>query len=292
MPKIVGYTKIISSLGAHVSIAGGFDLSIDRALSVGCGVMQIFVKSNRQWFAPPLRQEMCRPFLEHPRRKELQCVFAHSGYLINPAAPEGDVRKKSIHALVEELQRADQLQLPFLVLHPGAHLGVGVEAGIRRVVKALNEVIEKTSHLKTCIALETTAGQGTSIGHELEHLASILGKVKKPKRFCVCVDTAHLFAAGYEIHIEKGYEKTVSRLDELIGLRQIAAFHLNDSKTALGSRVDRHEHIGKGKIGLSTFRWLLNDKRFFAVPKVLETPKSEDMHEDRENLQRLYQLLK
>jgi deoxyribonuclease-4 len=279
-------------LGAHVSIAGGFDRAIDRALSVGCNVMQIFVKSNRQWFAPPLAKELCLPFLEHPRRKELHCVFAHSSYLINLAAAPGEIRTKSIRALIEEIQRADQLKLPFLVLHPGAHLGVGVEKGIQQIVKAADEVIDSTSHLKTRIALETTAGQGSSIGHELEQLAAILDKVKKPDRFCICIDTAHLFAAGYEIHKEQGYEKTFSRLDELIGLKRIVAFHLNDSKTPLGSRVDRHEHIGKGHIGLPTFQWILNDKRFQKIPKVLETPKSEDMHEDRENLQRLFQLIK
>lgn len=277
-------------LGAHVSIAGGFDLAIDRALSAGCEAMQIFVKNNRQWFAPLLTSEMYRSFLEHPKRSQLKSIFAHSSYLINLGA-QGEVRQKSIRALTEEIQRADQLQLPFIVLHPGAHVGVGVEKGLRQIIQALDEVIDATREAKTCISLETTAGQGTTLGHQFEHLAEIFEKVKNPKRFNVCVDTAHVFAAGYPIHEEKGYLKTFQQFDQLIGLKKIAAFHLNDSKTALGSKVDRHEHIGKGHIGLKTFTWLLNDKRFLKIPKVLETPKSDDLHEDRENLQVLRQLL-
>ena len=283
-------SKSFSNLGAHVSIAGGFDRAIDRALSVGCEVMQIFVKNNRQWFAPPLGKTSSQSFLGHPKRFQIKSVFAHSSYLINLGA-QGEVRQNSIRALNEEIQRAEQLQLPFIVLHPGAHVGAGLEKGLQRIVRSLDEVIEATKHSKICISLETTAGQGTTIGSEFEHLSEILGKVKVPERFNVCVDTAHLFAAGYSIHEEKGYIKTFQRFDELIGLKRIAAFHLNDSKTPYGSKVDRHEHIGKGYIGLKTFEWLLNDKRFFKVPKVLETPKSDDLHEDRENLQILRQLL-
>ena len=287
--KKVIYPK--AGLGAHVSIAGGFERAIDRALSVSCEVMQIFVKNNRQWFASLLTPEQCQLFLEHPKRFQLQTIFAHSSYLINLGAPQGEVRNNSVRALIEEIQRADQLELPFIVLHPGAHVGAGMEKGLQRIIDALNEVIEATNSSKTCISLETTAGQGTTIGHTFEHLSEILEKVKTPKRFNVCVDTAHLFAAGYAIHEEKGYAKTFQRFDELVGLKRIAAFHLNDSKTPLGSKVDRHEHIGKGYIGLKTFEWLLNDKRFLKVPKVLETPKSEDLHEDRENLHVLRKLI-
>jgi deoxyribonuclease-4 len=278
-------------LGAHTSIAGGFHLAVDRALSAGFTVMQIFVKSNRQWFAPPLREQERDAFLQHPRRSELKSIFAHNGYLINPAAPEGTTRDNSIRALREELDRADQLGLPFLVLHPGAHLGDGIEVGIARCAAALDEVCETLPKAKTRLAVECTAGQGTCLGHDLAHLRDIFGAMRHPERACVCLDTAHLFAAGYDFRNEAGYTDLIKTLKATVGLKSVVALHMNDSKVPLGSRVDRHDHIGQGHIGLTGFAHWMRDPVWLAVPKVLETPKSDDMHEDVENLDRLRSLI-
>ena len=268
-----------------MSISGGVALAIDRALSIEATAMQIFVKNNMQWFAPgPLPEAEVRAFLEHPRRAELRSVFGHSGYLINLAAANPDFAEKSRRALREELVRADQLRLPFLVLHPGAHMGEGEEAGLAKIVAGLDEVFAALPKVKTRVALETTAGQGTGLGHTFEELAWILKHCQTPERLCICADTAHLFAAGYDISTEEGARRTFERFDEVIGLERLVAVHCNDSKVALGSRVDRHEHLGKGKIGLAPFRFLMREPRFAAIPKVLETPKGKDFAEDRVNL--------
>ena len=278
-------------IGAHMSIAGGVANAIDRALSVGCTAMQIFVKSNMQWFAPaPFGEAELRAFHTHPRRGELRSVFGHSGYMINLAAANPEFAEKSRRALREELVRADQLGLPFLVLHPGAHMGAGEEAGLAKIVAGLDAVFEAIPQVKTRVALETTAGQGSSLGHTFEQLAWIIAHCAHPKRLCVCVDTAHLFAAGYDISTEAGAAETFGRFDRVVGLRHLVAVHCNDSKTGLGSRVDRHEHLGKGKIGLAPFRFLMRDPRFAAIPKVLETPKGQELAEDLENLAVLRQL--
>jgi len=278
--------KTLSPLiGAHMSIAGGVDKSIDRALSVGCTAMQIFVKNNMQWFAAsPFAETELKAFREHPRRGELRSVFGHSGYMINLAAVNPEFAEKSRRALAEELTRADQLGLPFLVLHPGAHMGAGEAEGLAKIVAGLDAVFEVLPNVKTRVALETTAGQGSSLGHTFEQLAWIIEHSAHPKRLCVCVDTAHLFAAGYDISTEAGARETFERFDRIVGLDWLVAVHCNDSKTGLGSRVDRHEHLGKGKIGLAPFRFLMRDKRFAAIPKVLETPKGKEMVEDLENL--------
>ena len=278
-------------IGAHMSIAGGVALAIDRALSVGCSAMQIFVKNNMQWFAAaPFAEAELRAFHAHPRRGELRSVFGHSGYLINLAASNPEFAEKSRRALAEELTRADQLGLPFLVLHPGAHMGAGEAEGLEKIVAGLDAVFAALPQVQTRVALETTAGQGTSLGHTFEQLAWILAHAAHPARLCVCADTAHLFAAGYDISTEAGARETFERFDRLVGPERLVAVHCNDSKTGLGSRVDRHEHLGKGKIGLAPFRFLMQDKRFAAIPKVLETPKGKDGAEDRENLAVLREL--
>ncbi len=279
-------------LGAHMSIAGGVDKSIDRALSAGCTAMQIFVKSNMQWFAPPFSEREIAAWHEHPRRGELRCVFAHSGYMINLGATNPDFLAKSLRALAEELTRADQLGLPWLVLHPGAHMGTGVEAGLQRIVEGLDAVLKKIPKVKTRIALEATAGQGSSLGHTFEQLAWLLARAREPDRLCICLDTAHIFAAGYDISTEKKARAVFENFDRVIGLDRLASIHLNDSKPALGSRVDRHEHIGKGKIGIEAFRYIMNEPRLARVPKVLETPKEADLKEDVENLAVLRSLIK
>ncbi|MEI8233908.1 MAG: deoxyribonuclease IV [Verrucomicrobiota bacterium] len=272
-------------IGAHMSVAGGVALAIDRALSVGASAMQIFVKNNMQWFAAaPFTEAELRAFHQHPRRGELRSVFGHSGYLINLAAINPEFAEKSRRALAGELVRADQLGLPFLVLHPGAHMGAGEEAGLQKIVAGLDAVFAELPQVKTRVALETTAGQGTSLGHTFEQLAWIIGHSAAPERLCICADTAHLFAAGYDLSTEAGTRAAFERFDRILGLERLVAVHCNDSKVGLGSRVDRHEHLGKGKIGLAPFRFLMRDPRFVSVPKVLETPKGKEMEEDRVNL--------
>ena len=277
-------------LGAHMSIRGGVSMAVERARAIRCTAMQIFVKNNMQWFARPLSREEIRAFLDHVQRRELSSVFGHANYLINLAATNPQFHANSIRALAEELVRADQLELPFLVLHPGAHLGAGEEAGLKKIVDSIDEVFRKIPKVKTKIALEITAGQGTCIGHRFEHLAHIIANVREPERLRVCVDTAHLFAAGYEIGSESGVKKTFHEFDRVIGRNRLVAIHVNDSKTHCGSRVDRHEHIGKGRIGLAAFRFIMQRPRFRKIPKVLETPKGKDLAEDVINLKTLQRL--
>ncbi|HEX4641425.1 MAG TPA: deoxyribonuclease IV [Chthoniobacterales bacterium] len=274
-------------LGAHMSIAGGVHRAIERACSIECTAMQIFVKNNMQWFARPLRREQIKAFREHAQRQELEVVFAHANYLINLAATNPQFHANSLRALSEELARADQLGLPFIVLHPGAHLGAGEEAGLAKIIAALDQIFARLPKIKTRIALETTAGQGTSLGHTFQHLVEIIGNVRAPERLCVCLDTAHVFAAGHDLTSAAGTRRMFREFDRSIGLRHLVALHLNDSKTARGSRVDRHEQIGKGKIGLDAFRVIMCDRRFRKIPKVLETPKGKDLREDVENMRTL-----
>jgi deoxyribonuclease IV len=279
-------------LGAHMSIGGGAHMAIERARSIDCTAVQIFVKNNMQWFARPLTRREISAFLDHQQRAELSSIFAHANYLINLAATNPQFHANSIRALSEELIRADHFKLPFLVLHPGAHLGAGEEAGLDKIVKSIDRVFRRIPKIKTKIALETTAGQGSSLGHRFEHVAYIIQNVREPERLCVCVDTAHLFAAGHDIGSESGVKKTFREFDRMIGLDRLAAIHVNDSKTGRGSRVDRHEHIGKGKIGLDAFRYIMRERRFRKVPKVLETPKGKELREDVENLKILRGLAK
>ena len=274
-----------------MSIAGGVHTAIERGCSIKCTAIQMFVKNNMQWFAGPLAREEIRAFLQHHQRSQLSSIFAHANYLINLAATNPPFLTNSIRALCEELTRADQLELPFLVLHPGAHLGVGEEAGLEKIVASIDRVFRNIPEIKTRIALETTAGQGSCLGHRFEQIAYIIQNVREPERLCVCLDTAHIFAAGYEIGNEAGVRKTFREFDRVIGRKRLAAIHVNDSKTASGSRVDRHQHIGKGQIGLDAFRFIMCDRRFRKIPKVLETPKGKELHEDVINLQTLRGLI-
>ena len=266
-------------------------MAIERACAIQCTAMQIFVKNNMQWFARPLSREEIFSFLNHQQRAELASVFAHANYLINLATTNPQFHANSIRALSEELTRADQFELPFLVLHPGAHLGAGEEAGLNAIAASIDRVLRRIPKVKTRIALETTAGQGSYLGHTFEQIAYLIENVAEPERLCVCLDTAHIFAAGYDIRSEAGIRKMFRRFDRTIGLERLAALHLNDSKTALGSRVDRHEHIGRGKIGLDAFRFIMRDRRFRKIPKVLETPKNKELREDVENMKTLRGLL-
>jgi len=278
-------------LGAHMSIGGGAHLAIERARSIECTAMQIFVKNNMQWFARPLERKEISAFLDHAQRAELKSAFAHANYLINLAATNPQFHANSLRALSEELVRADQLELPFLVLHPGAHLGAGEEAGLAKIVGSINRVLAGLPKTKTRIALETTAGQGSCLGRRFEHLACIIANVREPERLCVCLDTAHVFAAGYDLATEKLTKRMFAEFNRIVGLERLVALHLNDSKTARGSRVDRHEHIGKGRIGLEAFRFIMRDRRFRRIPKVLETPKGKELKEDVANMRTLRSLL-
>jgi deoxyribonuclease IV len=270
-----------------MSIGGGVQKSIERARSIECTAMQIFVKNNMQWFARPLTRQEIHGFLKHTQRDELLSIFGHANYLINLAATNPQFHANSLRALSEELIRADQLKLPFLVLHPGAHLGAGEEAGLEKIIESIDCVLSGIPKIKTRIALETTAGQGSSLGSTFEQLAYIIGRVREPERLCVCLDTAHIFAAGYNLGSKSAVRNTFREFDCVIGRDRLVAIHVNDSKTPRGSRVDRHEHIGKGKIGLEAFRFIIRDRRFREIPKVLETPKGKDLSEDVENLKTL-----
>ena len=275
-----------------MSTRGGVWRSLERGATIGCDVVQIFVKSNMRWFGSPHAPADVSKFSEQWAAKKLSAVFGHTGYLINVASPAGPNRDNSLKSLTQEIGFATALGLPFLVMHPGAHLGAGEKEGLRRAIAGLNEVFDATRKSKVRIALENTAGQGSCLGYRMEHLAAIYDGVKSPKRLAVCLDTCHFFAAGYDIRTHKGWDAALKQVDALIGLKQVVAFHLNDSKGDLGSRVDRHEHIGKGRIGLQAFRHIVNDPRLRHSPGCLETPKSDDLHEDVENLLTLRSLVK
>jgi deoxyribonuclease-4 len=277
--------------GAHCSTAGGVHTALKRARQIGAEICQLFVKNNMQWFGQPPSPAGLALYWQQLADKPLACVFGHTGYLINLGGPASANRDRSLQSLVQEIQFATALKLPFLVLHPGAHLGAGDECGLKQIVAGLNEVFAATRHSPVRIALENTAGQGTCLGHKIAHLAAIFDRVDRPTRLGVCLDTAHLFAAGYNIRTPKGWDKASQEVADLIGLKQILAFHLNDSKTGLGSRVDRHAHIGLGEIGKRAFRHIVNDARFTRQPGCLETPKSADLHEDVQNLATLRSLV-
>jgi deoxyribonuclease-4 len=277
--------------GAHCSTAGGLYMALKRAREINGEICQIFVKNNMQWFGKALSEPDLALYRTELENCNLQCVFGHAGYLINLAAPASENRRTSIKSLVQEIEFATRLGLPFLVLHPGAHLGAGEDAGLNQAVSGLNEAFEATKKSPVRIALENTAGQGSCLGYKMSHLADIFDRVKRPERLGLCLDTAHFFAAGNNIRTAKGWEAAISEVSKLIGLRQILAFHLNDSKTAVGSRVDRHEHIGEGLIGKEGFRHIVNDPRFKKLPGCLETPKSKDLKEDLQNLRTLRSLV-
>ncbi len=278
-------------LGAHESIAGGLHLAFDRARSVGCDAVQLFVKSNRAWAVKPLTEEDIRLFKEWAAETGIHPAVGHASYLLNPAAPDEDLWRKSRDTLIVELERCEALDIPYLVLHPGSHMGAGEEEGLKRVARALGEVHAATPGFRARILLETTAGQGTNLGYRFEQLAWLLENTPQGERLGVCLDTSHIFAAGYDIRTPQDYAATLETFARIIGLDRLLVIHLNDSKADLGSRVDRHEHIGKGRLGLEAFRLVVNDVRFADLPGLLETPKSDDLHEDVENLRVLRSLV-
>jgi deoxyribonuclease-4 len=274
-------------LGAHESVAGGLHLALERAESAGCASLQIWTRNSRQWEAPPLEGEAIRQFRAERARYDIHPIVAHASYLINIASPDDVLYRRSIRTLGDEVLRCDLLGLPYLVLHPGAHTGSGLEAGHARAIAALREVLSPSPRPDVRILVETTAGQGTALGGDFESLAALLSGVNDAERLGVCLDTCHAFAAGYELHHRVGYEAMMAAFAETIGLEHLYVIHLNDSRHPLGSRKDRHAHIGQGEIGLDGFGYLLTDPRLEGLPGILETPKGEALHEDRENLARL-----
>jgi len=276
--------------GAHMSIAGGIHHAFEHGRKAGCRTIQIFLKNSNQWKGKPLSEEDRALYRQAQQQTDIQPVVAHNSYLINIASSDPALCEKSLDALVDEMERANFLGVSCVILHPGAHMGAGEGEGIARVAAVLNRALDRVSP-PVRILLENTAGQGTCLGHRFEHLAAILERVPDADRVGVCLDTCHTFAAGYDIRTEKGYRRTMREFDRLVGIGRIAVVHVNDSLKDLGCRVDRHTHIGKGFIGLEGFRCLVNDRRFARVPKILETPKGEDLKLDKMNLATLRRLV-
>lgn len=275
-----------------MSIAGGMDRAPLRGQQVGCDTIQVFTKSNRQWQAKPLSDSEVAAFQANLRATGIGPVVAHDCYLVNLAAPKGPVRKKSLAAFRVEMERAERLGIPYLVMHPGQHLGAGEAEGIKRVAEAVNRLHAALPESRVQILLETTAGQGSSLGYRFEQLAAILDQVERAERVGICLDTCHVFAAGYDIASPAGYRRTMRELDACLGLARLKVIHLNDSQKGLGSRVDRHTHIGQGALGVEAFRLILTDPRLRRVPMILETPTDGDfVKADRLNLARLRRLM-
>ena len=263
-------------LGAHMSIAGGYHKAVERAHLCGCDCVQLFTKNNNQWRAKSITSEDARRFRSALDRYGVAHPIAHDAYLINLSSPDRTLRRTSIDAFVVELQRAEMLGIPYVVTHPGAYTTGSEAGGLRLIIRALDEVHRQTRRIRARCLLETTAGQGTSIGWRFEQLAAILDGVKDPQRLGICFDTCHVFAAGYPLGTTRQYRATMKAFDSIVGLGQIKAFHLNDSRRELGARVDRHAHIGRGEMGLKPFGHLLNDRRFRGIPMYLETPKGRE----------------
>jgi deoxyribonuclease-4 len=278
-------------LGAHMSIAGGHSQAIDRATAFGMTACQIFTKNANQWAAKPIAPDAAESFRARVADSEVEIVVAHDSYLINLASPDDALWERSCAAFGDELRRCAQLGVPWLVTHPGAHMDTGVELGILRVATALNRLFDTLPNIDVTVLLETTAGQGTTLGRSFEELAGILALVEDQTRVGICFDTCHIFAAGYDIRDATDYAATMQTFDDIIGLDRLRVFHLNDSRKSLGSHVDRHAAIGEGELGAEAFRHLLNDERFAEHPGILETPKGDDGEDDRRNMATLRELV-
>ncbi len=278
-------------LGAHLSTSGGVDTAFDRAESLNCTAFQIFTKSNRQWKAGPLKPDSIERYHQRQAETGISPVICHASYLLNLGTPDDTLWQKSMDALVVELERCEQLKIPYLVLHPGAHVKSGVEAGLARVIEALDKVHELLPDHQVKIALEITAGQGTVLGSTFEEIAHLLDGCSQSNRLAVCFDTCHALAAGYEFRTPESYQTMIDAFDRVIGLGRLKVVHFNDSEKDLDSHVDRHAHIGEGCIGLEPFGYFLNDSRFTRIPFLLETPKDNDPEDDIRNLAKLRGLI-
>lgn len=276
-------------LGAHISIAGGLDKSIERAMSINCTTEQVFVKSNRQWTSKPLDNIEIKKFKEAAHHSTINPIVAHAGYLINLGSPDAAVVAKSISSLQDELSRCEQLAIPYLVVHPGSIGNTDKKEALLAIATHLSHILHAIPG-STKLLLEIMAGQGNSIGKTLEELAQIIGAITLKKRIGICFDTCHAWAAGYDFHTPTKYASLWKLFDEIIGLKHLQVIHLNDSKNIVGSQVDRHEDIGKGTLGLEPFRLIMNDEQFFDIPKIIETPKTS-LDDDLANLKTLVKLI-
>lgn len=278
-------------LGAHMSIAGGLHKAVERAVVAGCGTLQVFTRSSNQWKGKQLSDKDAELFRRSFAESGLHEVISHDIYLINLAAPEGDTRTKSLTAFADEMASCAQLGIGKIVMHPGSHTTDTPEIGLERVIAAFDQLFAQVPQYEGQVLLETTAGQGTNLGRSFEELQTIISGSRNPDRFGICFDTCHTFAAGYNTATPEGYADVMEQFDRVLGLERLQCFHFNDSKKGLGSRVDRHEHIGQGTLGLEPFRFILNDPRFATVPKILETPKGDDDRMDQVNLALLRSLV-
>lgn len=276
-------------LGAHTSTAGGVDKAIDRATRLNFNAIQIFTKNNNRWLAKDLEEKTINDYKSKLADSNIKYVVAHDSYLINLCAKDPELLIKSRNAFCDEFFRCEQLGITHLNFHPGAHGGQGENDGIKIIADSINIVLDKTKNTNVDAMIETTAGQGTNIGYKFEHLSKIIELVDAKNRMCVCIDTAHIFAAGYDI--SDNYENVITDFDNIVGLEKLKCFHFNDSKKELGSRVDRHEHIGQGFIGETGFFNLMNDSRLTHIPKILETPKGKEQLEDLQNIEKLKSLI-
>lgn len=275
-------------IGAHISTKGGLPTVFERASAIEASAIALFAKNSNQWNGKTMTDEDCATFAA---QRTLQPILTHASYLINLATTNDEFHRKSIDAMVDELDRAERLGIHAVVLHPGAHLGAGVDKAVDQIARSLDRIHKTLKNHRVATLLETAAGQGSCVGCSFEELGRVIELVEDSRRVGICFDTCHVFAAGYDLRTEEGYRRTVEEIEEHVGLENVGAFHLNDSKKPLGSRVDRHEHIGQGELGLEPFRLLLNDARFARIPKVLETPKTVETESDRENMRVLRSLL-
>ncbi len=275
-------------LGVHVSIAGGIHKAVARGEEIGCTAIQVFTRNASRWQAKPLNDQDVKDFRHAVEHSSLRYIAAHDSYLINLASPDPELRHKSIRAFIDEMQRCHTLGIRDLVMHPGAHMGAGRVAGIANVVESFRTIFSEAPDTVR-VLIENTAGQGTSLGASFEEISTVFEQIPTAN-LAVCFDTCHAFAAGYDLRTELSYTDVMTRFDQLIGLEKLALFHLNDSKKALNSRVDRHDHVGKGMIGEAGFQLLMTDQRLHGVPKILETPGGEHHCHDLENLALLRRL--
>lgn len=271
-------------LGAHMSIAGGLHKAIERAVAAGCGTLQIFTRSSNQWKGKPVSDADAELFRSTFAASGLHEVISHDIYLINLAAPPGDTRDKSLAAFADEMATCARLDINKIVMHPGSHTSDPPEVGLQRVIDAFDQLFNEVQQYQGLVLLETTAGQGTNLGRHFEELRTIIDNSRYPQRFAICFDTCHTFAAGYDTTSHQGYRAVMDEFDRVLGLERLQCFHFNDSKKGLGSRVDRHDHIGQGMLGLEPFRSIMNDPRFVTIPKILETPKGDTDEMDQINL--------
>ncbi|OGJ88416.1 MAG: hypothetical protein A2268_02730 [Candidatus Raymondbacteria bacterium RifOxyA12_full_50_37] len=265
-------------LGAHVSASGGVSNAPLNGKNLGCTAIQLFSKNQRQWSAPPLSDDETAAYFTNLKASGIVSVVAHDTYLINLGSPDTEMREKSLHAVIDEIKRANKLKLNGIVFHPGSHMGAGDAQGIRFVVSSLNRAVDETPDCTAPILIETTAGQGTNLGHTFEHIRDMLAGVKDKSRFGVCYDTCHTFCAGYDIRTAETYKATMEKFNSIIGLSNLKCIHMNDTDYELGSKKDRHQNIGKGVIGKAAFGFFMNDPRFQNVPKILETPGGDEWY--------------